>query len=40
MADRPRSSCSPTFVPVQVAEIKALAWQLPAEHEVPLSVGS
>jgi hypothetical protein len=37
LADRPRSGRPPTFTPVQVAEVKALACQLPAEHEVPLS---
>ncbi|MGB8200939.1 MAG: IS630 family transposase, partial [Pseudonocardiaceae bacterium] len=36
----PRSGRPPTFTPVQVAEVKALACQLPAEHEVPLSVWS
>ena len=40
LADRPRSGRPPTFTPVQVAEVKALACQLPAEHEVPLSVWS
>jgi transposase len=40
LADRPRSGRPPTFTPVQVAEVKALACQLPAEHQVPLSVWS
>ncbi len=40
LADRPRRGRPPTFSPVQVAEVKALACQLPAEHEVPLSVWS
>lgn len=40
LGDRPRSGRPPTFTPVQVAEVKALACQLPAEHEVPLSVWS
>ncbi|MCA1821266.1 MAG: IS630 family transposase [Pseudonocardia sp.] len=40
LADRPRCGRPPTFSPVQVAEVKALACQLPAEHEVPLSVWS
>jgi transposase len=40
LADRPRSGRPPTFTPVQAAEVKALACQLPAEHEVPLSVWS
>lgn len=31
LADRPRSGRSPAFTPVQVAEVKALACQLPAE---------
>jgi len=37
LADRPRSGRPPRFTPVQVAEIKALACQLPAETGVPLS---
>ncbi|WP_433496763.1 IS630 family transposase [Sphaerimonospora sp. CA-214678] len=37
LADRPRSGRPPKFTPVQVAEIKALACQLPAETGVPLS---
>ncbi len=40
LGDRPRCGRPPTFTPVQVAEVKALACQLPAEHEVPLSVWS
>jgi hypothetical protein len=40
LADRPRSGRPPTFTPVQAAEVKALACQLPAEHDVPLSVWS
>jgi len=40
LADRPRSGRPPRFTPVQVAEVKALACQLPAEHGVPLSVWS
>ncbi len=40
LADQPRSGRPPTFTPVQAAEVKALACQLPAEHEVPLSVWS
>jgi transposase len=40
LGDRPRSGRPPTFTPVQVAEGKALACQLPAEREVPLSVWS
>ncbi len=40
LADRPRCGRPPAFTPVQVAEVKALACQLPAEHEVPLSVWS
>lgn len=35
--DLPRSGRRPKFTPVQKAEVKALACQLPAEHEVPLS---
>ncbi|WP_371825750.1 helix-turn-helix domain-containing protein [Nonomuraea turcica] len=35
--DRRRSGRPPTFTPVQVAEVKALACQLPAETGVPLS---
>ncbi|MGI8813884.1 MAG: helix-turn-helix domain-containing protein, partial [Pseudonocardia sp.] len=38
LGDRPRSGRPPIFTPVQVAEVKALACQLPAEHEVPLAV--
>jgi transposase len=37
LADRPRSGRPPGFTPVQVAEVKALACQLPADAEVPLS---
>ncbi|HET9255586.1 MAG TPA: helix-turn-helix domain-containing protein [Pseudonocardiaceae bacterium] len=40
LADQPRSGRPPMFTPVQVAEVKALACQLPAEHQVPLSVWS
>jgi Homeodomain-like domain/DDE superfamily endonuclease len=37
LADRRRSGRPPTFTPVQIAEVKALACQLPAETGVPLS---
>ncbi|MFJ9369757.1 IS630 family transposase [Nocardia sp. NPDC101769] len=37
LGDRPRSGRPPRFTPVQRAEIKALACQLPAETGVPLS---
>ncbi|WP_245718596.1 IS630 family transposase [Nocardia miyunensis] len=37
LKDRPRSGRPPRFTPVQRAEIKALACQLPAETGVPLS---
>lgn len=37
LADRDRSGRPPRFTPVQVAEAKALACQLPAETGVPLS---
>jgi transposase len=37
LADRARSGRPPRFTPVQVAEVKALACQLPAESGVPLS---
>ena len=37
LADRPRSGRPPRFTPAQVAEVKALACQLPAETGVPLS---
>ncbi|MFD4134081.1 IS630 family transposase [Streptomyces goshikiensis] len=37
LADRPRPGRPPTFGPLQRAEIKALACQLPAESGVPLS---
>jgi transposase len=40
LADRKRSGRPPTFTPVQVAEVKALACQLPAQTGVPLSVWS
>ncbi len=40
LGDRPRSGRPPRFTPVQTAEVKALACQLPAEHDVPLSVWS
>lgn len=40
LADRPRSGRPPMFTPVQAAEVKALACQLPAELGVPLSVWS
>ena len=40
LVDRPRSGRPPMFTPVQAAEVKALACQLPAEHGVPLSVWS
>ncbi len=40
LGDRPRSGRPPKFTPVQAAEVKALACQLPAEHEVPLAVWS
>ncbi|MGH3937838.1 MAG: helix-turn-helix domain-containing protein [Pseudonocardiaceae bacterium] len=40
LADRPRSGRPPVFTPVQVAEVKALACQLPAQAQVPLSVWS
>ncbi len=40
LGDRPRSGRPPIFTPVQAAEVKALACQLPAEHEVPLAVWS
>src|SRR6266545_8060654 len=39
-ADRPRPGRPPRFTAVQVAEVKALACQLPAEAGVPLSVWS
>lgn len=38
LAARPRCGRPPRFTLVQVAEVKALACQLPAEHDVPLSV--
>jgi transposase len=37
LADLPRSGRPPHFTPVQLAEVKALACQLPAETGVPLS---
>jgi transposase len=37
LADRKRAGRPPRFTPVQVAEVKALACQLPAEQGVPLS---
>ena len=37
LADRRRSGRPPRFTPVQVAEVKALACQLPAETGIPLS---
>jgi transposase len=40
LADRPRSGRPPVFTPVQVAQVKALACQLPAQAGVPLSVWS
>ena len=40
LADRARSGRPPTFTPVQVAEVKALACQLPAQTGAPLSVWS
>jgi len=40
LADRPRAGRPSRFTPLQVAEVKALAGQLPAEAGVPLSVWS
>jgi transposase len=37
LTDRPRPGRPPVFTPVQVAEVKALACQLPAETALPLS---
>ncbi|MGV9386695.1 helix-turn-helix domain-containing protein [Nonomuraea sp. NPDC003707] len=37
LKDRPRSGRPPRFTPIQRAEVKALACQLPAETGVPLS---
>src|SRR4051812_16809698 len=37
LADRRRSGRPPRFTPVQVAEVKAMACQLPAETGVPLA---
>jgi transposase len=37
LADRPRSGRPTRFTPVQQAEVKALACQLPAETDVPLA---
>ncbi|MFF1714662.1 helix-turn-helix domain-containing protein [Streptomyces sp. NPDC058268] len=40
LADRNQSGRPPTFAAPQIAEVKALACQLPAETGVPLSRGS
>ncbi|WP_204038490.1 helix-turn-helix domain-containing protein, partial [Micromonospora qiuiae] len=40
LTDRPRPGRPPRFTPVQVAEVKALACQLPAETRTPLSEGT
>src|SRR5699024_6141888 len=40
LEDRPRSGRPPVFATVQIAEVKALACQLPAQAGVPLSRGS
>jgi hypothetical protein len=40
LVDRARSGRPPMFTPVQIAEVKALACQLPAETGAPLSVWS
>src|SRR5213594_3403815 len=40
LVDRARSGRPPMFTPVQVAEVKALVCQLPAETGAPLSVWS
>ncbi|MEU4295698.1 IS630 family transposase [Kribbella sp. NPDC026596] len=40
LADRKRSGRPPAFTPIQVAEVKALACQLPAQTGAPLSVWS
>lgn len=37
LKDRPRSGRPPTFTPVEVAEVKALACTRPADHELPLT---
>ena len=37
LSDRPRPGRPPRFTPAQVAEVKAMACQLPAETETPLS---
>ncbi|MFD8528685.1 helix-turn-helix domain-containing protein [Streptosporangium canum] len=37
LADRKRTGRPPTFSPLQAAQVKALACQLPAESGVPLS---
>jgi transposase len=37
LKDRPRSGRPPRFTPIQIAEVKAMACQLPAETGVPLS---
>ncbi|MGH3940269.1 MAG: IS630 family transposase [Pseudonocardiaceae bacterium] len=37
LADRPRSGRPPRFTPLQLAQVKALACQLPVETGVPLS---
>ena len=37
LVDRPRSGRPPRFTPIQVAEVKALACQLPAETDTPLA---
>lgn len=37
LADRPRSGRPPVFAATVRAEIKALAWPLPADHTLPLS---
>lgn len=37
LADHPRSGRPPRLTPLQIAEVKALACQLPAETGVPLS---
>ncbi|MFI6007186.1 helix-turn-helix domain-containing protein [Streptomyces sp. NPDC051366] len=37
LTDRKRSGRPPRFTPVQVTEVKALAYQLPAETGAPLS---
>ena len=37
LTDRPRTGRPPRITPVQVAQVKALACQLPAETGVPLS---